>query len=433
MKFLIYNLCLVFSLGLWAQESVYLNLDTLLNKVESNNLKLQISAAKTIAAKSEYQQSNAVFLPNISANYSIISTTNPLMAFGSKLNQEILTQNDFNPALLNDPDRIENFSTTISVEQGLLNFDKFAERKAAKYAYLAQQFQGERLKQALRLEAKTTFMQLQLAYTSRDVMKKALKTAEAYLRQITNFYDEGLVQKADVLAVNIRVNDLETKLDQAEASIKNISDQLAFLMQDNSEVIYIPNSDLNLKLHQSNHQNSLESRADLQAINLGVKAQEQLLKSNQLNYLPRLNAFGNLQLFDDEFLQADAQGYLVGVQLKWDIFKGYQRIAKTKTEKAKLNVAKLEAKAYQDEAQIEIKSTKRQLNNLSKAITTAQVSVNQAKEALRIIEDRFNEGLEKSSDVLAAQSKVELQELKYFQTIFNYNYTSYYLNFLTNN
>ena len=423
----------MFSLGIWAQESKYLHLDSLLSKVESNNLKLQISEAQTKAAKSEYQQSNAVFLPNISANYSVISTTNPLMAFGSKLNQEILTQNDFNPALLNDPDRIENFSTTISVEQGLLNFDKFAERKAAKYAYLAQQYQGERLKQALNLETKTSFMQLQLAYKNRDVMKKALKTAEAYLEQITNFYDEGLVQKADVLAVNIRVNDLETKLDQAEASIKNISDQLAFLMQDNSEVVYIPKTKLNLNLHQTNNQNVLESRADLQAINLGVKAQEQLLKSNQLNYLPRLNAFGNLQLFDDEFLQADAQGYLVGVQLKWDIFKGYQRIAKTKTEKAKLNIAKLEAKAYQDEAQNEIKSTKRELDNLSKAITTAQISVNQAKEALRIIEDRFDEGLEKSSDVLAAQSKVELQELKYFQTIFNYNYTSYYLNFLTNN
>ncbi len=34
-----------------------------------------------------------------------ISTTNPLMAFGSKLNQEILTQADFNPDLLNNPEQ----------------------------------------------------------------------------------------------------------------------------------------------------------------------------------------------------------------------------------------------------------------------------------------------------------------------------------------
>ena len=35
------------------------------------------------------------------------------MAFGSKLNQEILTASDFNPALLNDPGQIQNFATEL--------------------------------------------------------------------------------------------------------------------------------------------------------------------------------------------------------------------------------------------------------------------------------------------------------------------------------
>ena len=42
-----------------------------------------------------------------------------------------MTNADFNPALLNDPDVFDNFTTRIQVEQPLLNFDAFVGRSAA--------------------------------------------------------------------------------------------------------------------------------------------------------------------------------------------------------------------------------------------------------------------------------------------------------------
>ena len=72
---------------------------------------MQISEQEMNAAKAEFNQTNSILLPSISVSHSGISTNNPLMAFGSKLNQEILTQNDFNPVLLNNPETIENFTT----------------------------------------------------------------------------------------------------------------------------------------------------------------------------------------------------------------------------------------------------------------------------------------------------------------------------------
>ena len=94
-----------------AQETVPVSKTDILAKVAKNNSAIKISQQEFIAARADYRQTNAIFLPNISASHTGISTTNPLMAFGSKLNQEILTQNDFNPALLNDPENIQNFAT----------------------------------------------------------------------------------------------------------------------------------------------------------------------------------------------------------------------------------------------------------------------------------------------------------------------------------
>ena len=53
------------------------------------NSRLKISVEAFNEAKGDYRQSNAIFLPNISVSHTGFATTNPLMAFGSKLNQEI--------------------------------------------------------------------------------------------------------------------------------------------------------------------------------------------------------------------------------------------------------------------------------------------------------------------------------------------------------
>ena len=81
--------------GIRAQETVLITKDEVLTKVLEGNNALKISEQEVLAAKGDYMQSNAVLLPNISISHTGIATTNPLMAFGSKLNQEILTQADF--------------------------------------------------------------------------------------------------------------------------------------------------------------------------------------------------------------------------------------------------------------------------------------------------------------------------------------------------
>ena len=93
-----------------AQQVVSITKADALSKISERNLALKISEKEFNQAKADFNQTNSIFLPNITASHTGISTTNPLMAFGSKLNQAILTQNDFNPTLLNNPKQTQNFS-----------------------------------------------------------------------------------------------------------------------------------------------------------------------------------------------------------------------------------------------------------------------------------------------------------------------------------
>jgi hypothetical protein len=106
-----------------AQQTVTISLNEVLAKVAKNNYTNKISEEDFKAAKADFNQTNAILLPSISISHTGITTTNPLMAFGSKLNQEILTPVDFDPTLLNNPKEIQNYATKIEVKQPILNFD----------------------------------------------------------------------------------------------------------------------------------------------------------------------------------------------------------------------------------------------------------------------------------------------------------------------
>jgi len=115
-----------------AQHTVPISKAEVLEKVMQQNNKLKIGEQEVLSAKGDFNQTNAVFLPNISASHTGMATTNPLMAFGFKLNQEIVAPADFDPNKLNNPSQINMFATKFEVQQPLINMDGIFQRKAAR-------------------------------------------------------------------------------------------------------------------------------------------------------------------------------------------------------------------------------------------------------------------------------------------------------------
>ena len=78
---------LLLSPVLKAQEVVLITKNEVLNKVKDHNSTIKVSQQAILMAKGDYNQTNAVLLPNINVSHTGIATNNPLMAFGSKLNK----------------------------------------------------------------------------------------------------------------------------------------------------------------------------------------------------------------------------------------------------------------------------------------------------------------------------------------------------------
>ncbi|WP_055443279.1 TolC family protein [Lacinutrix himadriensis] len=424
-------LLLGLTLSVQAQEVVPIAKTEVLTKVSENNTSIKISEEDFNIAKADYRQTNAVFLPNISASHTGIATTNPLMAFGSKLNQEILTQNDFSPALLNNPSQIENYATKFEIQQPLINVDGIYQRKAAKSKMEAMSLKTERTQDYLVFEVDKAYMQLQLAYKSVAVLEKALVAANANKKLADDSFKQGYLQRADVLNVEVRVTEVQNQLQTAKSNVQNASNYLSFLMSDENYVVYIPTDELVITTFALEDKKISQNRSDIKAMQLASNAYEAMNKADKMAFLPRLNAFGSYELYDDQIFQGDANGYLFGAQLSWDIFQGSKRFGKMQKSKSEFEKSKLEYKQYVSQSNLELNKAKRAFTDAENKLQLTTLALEQSEESLRIRTNRFKEGLEKTSDLLLAETQYAQKQLEYYQTIFEYNYAQAYVQFLT--
>lgn len=417
----------------YSQDTLTISKKDIWQKASDKNLQIKLANQNFKSAQADYRQSNALFLPSISASHTAISTTNPLMAFGSKLNQEMLTASDFNPALLNDPAKTQNFATKMEVLQPLINVDGLYGRQAAKSKLDAFQLQTERTKEYLELEVNKAFMQLQLAYKAVTVLKRANTTAEANLKLVENYFKQGMLQKTDLLSVQVRVNEINNQLQYAKSNVQNASDYLGFLLNEEMvNKVYQPIEVLESTIAIQSINTTLSvNRKDIQALDKSSEAYRKMLQSSKMNFLPRLNAFGSYEWYDSSFFGTKAKGYLVGAQLAWTVFDGYKSIGKMEKAKADFQKSEIENQQYKAQSQLDLNKTNRQLKDAENKVNLAQLTLNQSQEAYRIRSNRFTQGLEKTTDLLQSETQMAQKELEFLQAIFEYRFTQEYLQFLT--
>jgi outer membrane protein TolC len=81
---------------------------------------------------------------------------------------------------------------------------------------------------------------------------------------------------------------------------------------------------------------------------------------------------------------------------------------------------------------MELETAKRQFINAESKLQLTLLGKNHSEEALTIRKNRFNQGLEKTADLLQAETVFLQKQMEYLQAIFEYNFTISQLKFIQN-
>lgn len=406
-----------------AQENNYttLSLEDAIDATIANNRQIKSAQFDYQAAQSDVDQMIAYRLPQVDANLTGTVTNLPLNAFGSSLNQGSIEQSDFIPASLNNPSGTTNLQSQIVVQQPLMNLDVKAMKEAMKAKAAAYEQKSVRTEQMIRSHVSQTYLQLQLSHAMLSVLESAKETAESSLKLTKDNIDAGYLQNVDLLSVQLRLNEIENQLFEAQSNIIYASDQLSYLMGQSLGTTFIPTEQLvDVDYSGVLLEDLPNDRSDFSAINYQIEAQNHMLSAAKKKNLPRINAFGSYEVNNPLDFQEAQHGYMVGLQTSWKIFDGLKN--KNAIQKAKIEIEQsinnLDQTITQN--QLELERAKRKLLEARNKIGLSQIAIEQSKEALRIKLNRYEEGLEKTTDVLYAETIVAQKEMSYVEAIFEY-------------
>lgn len=416
-----------------AQEKTRdLSLDEAISATIDHNRTLQLANLDITIASANFKQTEAIYLPQVGLSYTGMSSNNPLNAFGFKMQQKSITQNDFNPDLLNHPAGTPDFTTKLELMQPLINMDMLYMRKGAEKQIEVYQYKKQRTKEYIIFEVQKAYLQLQLAYKAKLVLEDALVTSKAVYLFTDNHFKQGLIQKSDLLNVQVQIASVENNLAKAKSAIRNSSDYLSLLMGVPGGSIYTTNVTVETGNKNADSIEAVPSnRSDFEAMRKAIEASNLMIKSSKMSNLPKLNAFGSYQLNDNRMLGFGAGAYLAGIRLSWNIFKGNTTKNTMAAQTLERNKLAVQLEQQKEQSQTELSKTKREMADSQFEIAQQTKAIEQASESLRILQNRYEQGLVNTTDVMLSATQLSQQKLALAQAIFNQQVTIAYLQFLT--
>jgi len=405
-----YLLVAVLGLAAPAAAHTLLTLTEAIARARAHNPDAGSSAAAEREAAQRVTQARARYLPRVDVAESWQRGNQPVFVFSSLLAQRQFTAADFALDALNHPDALDNFRSTVTVEQSLFDGATRANVTAAGLGH--EMATAHRLMVDHDLAASVTdaYGGVLVAVSARLSADAAAETARADRELAGNRRDAGLVTDADVLQVDVYVSRTREQQIRAASDERIARARLNEVMGEPlREVFVLDRSHAAVAIDTTNLA-SLEAEAIKNRPDVTLAAlQEQLAVAGQTAaraaFLPHVSAQGGWE-FNGGAWNSRQSSWVVGAVARINVFHGFAdkaRLVEAREQTARRGFER-EKTVTAARLDVHIAVTKLDAARASEAV--GRTAVEQARESRRIIRDRYEAGLTDVASLLRAAEAV---------------------------
>lgn len=387
----------------------------------------ELIAARAQVESSEHQVTAArsPLLPQVNIAETFQNTNNPMWAFGTKLNQGRITQMDFDPDRLNEPDAVNNYKTALTL--GWSVYDGGRSLAGLSQARLNTEFSRlglQKTEQDVISKTAQAYVGLLLAQENLKVVTQALETAVAHQEMVENRFKGGFVVKSDLLRAQVRIAELTQEKLQAQSQVEIAKAMLNAAMGNSMETPLVPAASFQscTKIGESQGtwiEKALNNRPDLKQLKLQQEMAQKEIEKDRSGHLPQVMVNGAYEI-DTEDFDDTADSYTVGATVQLNLFSGNGISAKTRSAKADLQRVKAMHTALSHGVEVQTRSAYLSAQSAWQRITVAQKAVDQSEEGLRIVMNRYQSGLLTIVDLLDAQVTDQQSRTLHFKALHDY-------------
>ena len=402
---------------LFAEEK---SLDFFIKKALENNLELKAERNKVKSYEYEYKSVRGMLFPTFKLSETYTKTDVPGYVLFGKLNQERITEFDFDPNKLNNPDSLDNYETKFTLQVPVWMGGKLrAFKNMSKYMWQAQEFNYRRKEEEVILKVYKAYANAVLAKESIKVAQQAVKDAEEHLKLAKKAYEVGTALFADVLRAKVYYAKALENLKKAKNNYEVAKRALELLINEKLGDFDVKDFEGCEKIDKEQViKVALENREDYKATYYFVKSMEEGVKSAYANMLPQVFAFANYFMYDNNTpFGSQGESYMVGVGLSWEFNLGFSPIYKAKSFKEKKLSVAHQRELLKKAIFFEIDKAYKNYENALYSLKSAESRVKQAKEVVRVLQRRYENGMARMVDLLDAQTQLDMARLDYVKAL----------------
>lgn len=369
---------------------------------------IRATASGSEMARSQVNEARAGRLPLVQFNETIARSNNPVFVFGSLLEQGRFSAQNFALDALNAPASLNNFRTSLSVRVPL--FDQHQTQTRINQAQIGQQqadAQTERIRQQIRFEVLRAYYGLLVARAKKEVADEAAHMAEAEVKRIRDMHEAGMVVTSDLLSAEVQLAEFQQQQIQAEGERITAQAALNVALGVSIDTPQNVTGELVEKEFTVASQDefirlAMHHRPEMAQARLSLKSTREQTRGARGQFLPRVDLFGNFGL-SGQGLASGSSDYTIGASLTFNLFDAARR-ARIDQARAAEEMAAAGQESLANQIRFEVvRAYQLYISARARLVVTAR-AVEQAKETLRIIQDRYREGLTTITESLRAQT-----------------------------
>jgi outer membrane protein TolC len=391
-------------------DAPLLTLDEAIAIAVGQNARLALADAGVRIAEADEGIARSVRGLRVELSETFVRTTNPVLVFGNLLGQESFAAQNFELTALNTPDPLSNFNTTLAVTHPLYSGGRLSQGLAAAQSqHEAAALTRERTRQEVVRQVIAAYSDAVVAARQLEVARQTLETAHANERLVADLRQAGLAVESDLLQARVRVTEVEEMVASAESREEVARATVNLVLgRDLDTPFHLP-SQLDAPGHAAEPLDALlaeaaDRRPDLRAAHSRIVAAGQEARAARSTLLPEVGLTGLLEANAEDHPGADGDNWSVLVSASYTLFDG--RVARARLRRA--DERRQETERMRDvlasSIGLEVRSAVADLTAARKRLVHADRAAEMAVESLRLVQDRYREGLTTLVELLEAET-----------------------------
>ena len=318
-----------------------------------------------------------------------------------------------------------NYSVALKVTQPIFRGGAIpAALRAARLASLLATEQVRDAVQQVIFEVAKAYYDTLLAEHLYTVNRDAVLSSEAHLKDVKVKQSQGIASNFDVLRAQVDVSLFEAEMIQQRNRIHLNQAQLMktlgasqasdIVLSDSLE--YFPMKPVMEEAVRIAYQN----RPDLYQAELGIGLQEQALRVARSKYWPEVNAWAVQEWTRPDPHTSEIQwgnARSGGISASWPLFDGLKREGLVVQERARLKKREIELVDAEERTLLEIQQAILSVRDSEEFVDSQRLNLQRAKEALRLAEVDYREGIAEAVQVTEARSALTNAQGLYYEAV----------------